>query len=76
MIPFISLFEIINVALPDLKISLRIAASVTNAAANSNRITTLLDSGLSTFFIKGNPVLSRVPKSVPENPRDCPILCN
>ena len=30
---------------------------------------------LSTFFIKGNPVFSSGPKSLPENSPDCPILC-
>ena len=32
--------------------------------------------GLSTFFIKGNPVFSNGPKSLPKNSPDCPILCN
>ena len=30
---------------------------------------------LSTFFIKGNPVFSNVPKSLPNNSPDFPILC-
>ena len=29
---------------------------------------------LSTFPIKGNPVFSNGPKSLPRNPLDCPIL--
>ena len=32
--------------------------------------------GLSTFPIKGNPVFSNGPKSLPTNPPDCPIICN
>ena len=34
----------------------------------------LLVNGLSTFPIKGNPVFSNGPKSLPRNPPDCPIL--
>ena len=37
---------------------------------------TLLASGLSTFFIKGNPVFDSDPKSLPKNPPDYPILRN
>ena len=54
-----------------------LAASVTDAAAaNPNGIKTLLANGLSTFFIKGNPVFSNGPKSLLKNPPDCPMLCN
>ena len=54
-----------------------LAASVTDAAAvNPNGIKTLLANDLSTFFIKGNPVFSNGPESLPKNPPDCPILCN
>ena len=38
-------------------------------------IKTLLANGLSSFPTKGNPVFSNGPKSLPKNPRDCPILC-
>ena len=31
---------------------------------------------VSTFPIKGNPTFSNIPKSLPKNPLDCPILCN
>ena len=31
--------------------------------------------GLNAFPIKGNPVFSNGPKSLPRNPPDCPILC-
>ena len=34
-----------------------------------------LANGLSTFPIKGILFYSNGPKSVPKNPRDCPILC-
>ena len=53
------------------------AASVADAATvNPNGIKTLLASGLSTFFIKGYPVFSNCPKSLPKMFLDCPILCN
>ena len=80
MILFISSLEIINVVLLDPNIFFFffwIAASVADAAAvDPNGIKMLLAHGLSTFFIKGNPVLSNGPKSVPKNPQNCPILCN
>ena len=73
---FISALEIFYVVIPDPKIFQIIAASVADAAvSNTNGIKTLLTSGLSTFFIKGNPVLNNSPKSLPENPPDCPIFC-
>ena len=76
-ISFISLLEIINVVLPDPNIFLWIAASVADAAAvNPDGIKTLLANGLSTFLIKGKPVFGNCPKTLPKNPRDCPILCN
>ena len=53
------------------------AASVAAAAAvDPNGIKALLDSCLSIFFIKGNPVFCNGPESVPKNPPDCPIICN
>ena len=47
-----------------------------NVAVWTNGIKTLLVSGLSTFFLKGDPVFSNGPNSLPKNPSDCPILCN
>ena len=77
MILLISSLEITNIVVPDLNIFLWIATSVPDAAAvNPNGIKTLLANGLSTFPIKGNPVFSNGPKSLPKNPPDCPILCN
>ena len=85
MILFLSSLEIINVVIrdanskwrPDLNIFLWIAASVADAfAVNPNGIKTLLANDLSTFLIKGNPVFSNGPKSLPKNPPDSPILCN
>ena len=35
-----------------------------------------LASSLSTFIIKGNPVFSNGPISLPKNPPNFPILCN
>ena len=70
MISFISSFEIINVVVhgpksegrPDPNIFLWIFASLGAAAAaaavNPNGIKKLLANGLSTFFIKGNPVFN------------------
>ena len=44
------------------------AASAADAAAvNPNGIKTLLANGLHTFPIKGNPVFSNGPKSLPKN---------
>ena len=77
MISFISSLEIINVVIPDSNIFLWIPASVADAAAvNPNGIKTLLANGLSTFFIKGNPVFSNGLKSLPKSPPYCPILWN
>ena len=76
MVSFIASFEIINVAVPDPNIFLLLAASVADAAGvNLNDIKALLANGLSTFFIKGNPVFSNGLKSLPKNSPDCPILC-
>ena len=58
MISFISTFEIINVVILDPKIFFLKAASVIVAAAvNPNGIKTLLANSVSTFFLKGKPVL-------------------
>ena len=77
MISFISLLKIINVVKSDPNIFLWIAASVADAVAiNPNGIKTRLANGLSSFPIKGNPVPNNGPKSLLENPPDCPILCN
>ena len=73
----ISSLEIINVFIPDANMLLWIVASAADAAAaNPNGIKILFDNGLSTFFIKGNPVFSNGPRSLSKNPPDCPILCN
>ena len=62
---------------PDPNIVLWIVASVAAASAvNLNGIKTLSANGFITFPIKGNPVFSSDPKSLPKNPPDCPILCN
>ena len=45
-------------------------------AVNQNGIKTLLANGLSIFLIKGNPVFSNGPKSLPKNPPNCTFLCN
>ena len=57
MISFIILFEIINVVVPDPNIFLWIVVCVPDGAdVNPNGIKTLLSNGLTTFFIKRNPV--------------------
>ena len=62
MISSITLFEIINIAIPDLRIFLCIPASAVDAAAvNRNDIKTR---GLSTFFFKHRPVISNGPRSI------------
>ena len=77
MISFISSLQIISTVKLDLKIFLWIAASVTNAATvNPDGIKTLLANGLSTFLIKGSPVVNNGPKSLPKDPLGCTILCN
>ena len=43
------------------------------AAVNPNGIKTLLANGLSTFPIKGNPVLVTPLKGLPKNPSDYPF---
>ena len=77
MIAFISSLEIIDIVVPDLNIFLWVAASVDDAAfVSSKSIKTLLVNGLSTCFIKGNPVFGNGPKSLPKNSSNCPILCD
>ena len=74
IISFISAFKVINVITPN--VFSWMAASFVAADVDSNRIKTLLANGFTTFFIKGNPVLSNGLKSLPENPPDCPNLYN
>ena len=85
IISFISSFETISVVLCEAKSKgwpnpnnfLWIAASVADAAAvNPNGIKRLLANCLITFTMKGNPVFSNAPKSIPKHPSDCLILCN
>ena len=55
----------------------KIAASVVDDDdANPNSIKTLLANGLRTSSIKGKPVFSNGPKSLPKNLPECPILFN
>ena len=52
-------------------------ASVADAdVVNPTGIKTLLANVLNTFFIKSNPIFINGPKILPQNPSDCPILCN
>ena len=44
--------------------------------ANPNSIKILLANGLRTSSIKGKPVFSNGPKSLPKNLPECPILFN
>ena len=63
--------------MPDPKTFLCILASAADAAVvNPKRIKAFLANGLITFFIKGNPVLSNGPSSLPRNRPDCIISDN
>ena len=46
------------------------------AVVDPNGIKTILANHLSTFPIKGNPVFTNDPKSLPKKRPDCLILCN
>ena len=53
------------------KIFFIISGSATDAAVvNSNGIKMLLANGLSKFFIKGKPIFSNGPRTLPRNPPD------
>ena len=52
------------------------ASAVDAAAVNPKGIRTLLANGFITLFIRGNPVFSNGPKSLPKNPHDCMIFDN
>ena len=71
MMSSISSFNIINVivlfCLSDPKILLCTPASAADAVSG---IKTLLANGLITFFIKGKPVFSNGPRSLPRNSPD------
>ena len=58
------------------KISLCIpgSAAADACAVNPNGSKTLLANGFITLFVKGNPVFSYGPKSLPRNPPDCIIF--
>ena len=58
-------FDIISVVVPEAAV-----------AVNENGIKALLANGLITFSIKGNPVFSNLPRSLPRNPPGCIILDN
>ena len=77
MISFISTFEIINLVILDPKIFFLKAASVIVAAAvNPNGIKTLLANSVSTFFLKGKPVLVMDLKVYLKILPDCIIFSN
>ena len=70
-------FDIIRVIDHDTNIFLCIPASDADAAAvNRNGIETPLANGLSTFFIKANPIFTNRPRSLPRNSPDCTTLDN
>ena len=75
IMPSISSFDIISVAVPDPKIFLCIPASVADAAVvNPNKIKMLLANGLIAFIINSSPVFNNVPRSLSRNPPDCIVL--
>ena len=74
MISSFSSFKISYVVIPNPKLLLCIPASAADAtAANPNGVKTHLANGLSTFFIKGTPIVSNGPRSIPRRPPDCTI---
>ena len=74
IISFISSFEIVNSYYQGPNIFLWLAASVAATSVNSDGIKTFSAYSFKTFFLKGNPVFSNDPKSLPKTPPDCPIL--
>ena len=50
------------------------ASAADIAAVNPNDIKMPLANELKTFLIKGKPIFSNGPKSLPRNPPDCTIL--
>ena len=75
MILSISLFEIINAVTSDSKTFLCIPASAADAATvHSNGIKTILDNGLSTFFIKDKPIFNNGSKRLLRTLPNCTIL--
>ena len=77
MILFIFSLKTIIVVISGSNIFSWVAASIADAVdVNPNGIKTLLANGLSTFFMKDNPVFSDGPKNIPKNLPNCFILCN
>ena len=77
MILFIFSLKTIIVVISGSNIFLWVAASIADAVdVNPNGIKTLLANGLSTFFMKDNPVFSDGPKNIPKNLPNCFFLCN
>ena len=70
----ISLFEIINVVVAELKILFWISPSAADAAAvNPSGVKKFLASGLCTFFINSIPVFNNGPKLLTKNQPNCVI---
>ena len=66
----LSIWNFFNAVIPDPKIVFWIVASCADTAVvNPKSIRTLLVRGLRTFFIKGKPVLSNGPRSLPKSAR-------
>ena len=66
---FISLFDIISVVVPDLKIFLwNLASAVEVTVVNPNGIKKLLFNGVSTFFINGKLTFINGQRSLRRNP--------
>ena len=65
-------FEIINVPVRNPNfVWIPVSTAV---VVNPNGIKTLLANGLITFSIKGEPVFSNGPRSLPRSPLDCTVL--
>ena len=77
MISPISSFEIVNIVIPDPKISLCIPVSAADdVAVNPKGIKILLANSLSKFFVKNKPVFCVDPTSLPINHPASTILDN
>ena len=73
MISFKSLFENIRDVVPDPKFLLNSCIGADAATVNPERNKTFLTNGLSAFPIKGKPVFSNGPRSLPVNPPNSPF---
>ena len=72
MVCSISLFNIVNVVIPEPRFFYEFAPDAT--AVNPNYIKTLLASDWNVFFINGKKSFIKGPRNLPRNSPDCIIL--